>query len=148
VPGVDLPAEPLELDQQLELLVAVALHDRRNELDERPEQLHPGGQGRRRRLDQNAAAIGRVRNSPRVAGAFEAIDHTRDRARRQAARPRELAGAHLPDVLEQIQAATVGVVDAHKLVGEVVDDRRRSLSCSHLVAQLPEQLGSPIRRIA
>ena len=140
-----LPAEPVELDQQSQVLVAVLAisgstisTSGANSSQAASRAFGVGSISTRRR----SAGIG---YPLRVAGALEPVDHGGDRARRQPAGPGELAGAHLAAVLEQVEAAPIGAVDAHQLDRDLVDDRGGALVGADLVAELLQQ-GSPFGR--
>jgi len=136
---LDLRALLLEVDQEPDLVVVVALAVGPPELGEGAVELPRELAGPRCELDQHAPAIVRVRHPVCVAGALEAIDHRRDRAGGQAAGLRELAGAHPPVLIEDVEDPAVGAVHAEQLPDEVVDDVRRSLVGAHGVGEPIEQ---------
>jgi len=82
------------------------------------------------------------------AGPFQAVDHRGDGAGGEPALYRQIARAHAPVLVEDVQAPRVGAIDPHDLGEELIDDVGRPLVGSDLVAELRVQLQALRRRFS
>jgi len=85
-----------------------------------------------RELDDHAAAIVGVPDPSRVPRPLQAVDQRRDRSARKVHRAGELTGGQRAPLVEDVEAAEIGPVEAH---------RRRDL----FVEGLGRVLGRPDR---
>src|SRR4051794_14921278 len=122
MPAPDLVGDPQELGEALELGGGEAAGEGRVPvgLEGAPDLAGPlvelGGD-----LDRDAAAVLRISDAARVAGALEAVDHAGDGSGGQAGVGGDLAGGEAAAVLDRVEAEQVGAVDAEALGSEVVE---------------------------
>ena len=92
-------------------------------------------------LDQDAAAVTRVRQPAREPLALEPVDQPRHRGGRQAGVPGQLPRGQRPQAVQQVDGLLLGGAEPAPLgQGAVVHHRRRALGAARRL-QLPEQLG-------
>ena len=133
-----LAADAHELDEQLQLFVAVALAELGPLLGQRAHQVQGAGDRLRCELDQHAAPVGWVGDSVGQPGALQPVDHGGDGAAGQPALCGQLARTHPAVLVQQVERARIRAVDPQELADELVNHVRGPLAGADLRAQLVE----------